>query len=204
MLFGPSFWSTKLKSDESQRFEKKNKSTVRKLVCRYPASETQISWVCVRYGGGSMRGEGVYLFFLFLVWFFFFSSLWDNCSWWWSLLTLFFDPVVQLLLYFLHGWALLQTCRAVAHFDWFFFSFLRKEIAISQHYGNAAQIYNYQSWETPWAAQAACIWHSWIGLALLEHFSQETQVFPFCDEFVWSLLFVYLLGLLAFAFILFV
>lgn len=86
-----------------------------------------------------------------------------------------FDPVVQLLLYFLHGWALLQTCRAIAHFDWFFFSFLRKDIAISQRYGNAAQIYNYQGRETPWAAQAACIWRSWMGLALLlECFSQET------------------------------
>lgn len=135
-------------------------------------------------------GVNVFIFLLFFLFFFF--PQWDNCARWWSLLTLVFDPVVQLLLYFLHGWALLQTCRAIAHFDWFFFSFLRKEIAISQRYGSAAQIYNYQGRETPRATQAACIWCSWIGLALLlECFSQESQVFPFCDEFVWSRLFTY-------------
>lgn len=79
-----------------------------------------------------------------------------------------FDPVVQLLLYFLHGWALLQTCRAIGDFDFSFlcFFFFQEEIVISQSYGNAAQRYNYQGRKVPWASQAACIWHHLISLAL--------------------------------------
>lgn len=100
---------------------------------------------------------------------------------------------------------------------WFFFSiiflcgfffplffFLREETVVSQNYGNAAQIYNYQGRKVPWASQPSCIWHHLISLALLLwiFLTRNSSCF-FCDEFVWSLLFVYLFELLAIIYVLF-
>lgn len=47
----------------------------------------------------------------------------DNCPRGWDLLTLSFGLTEQCLVYFLHDWSLLQTCRVIYHSDWFSFLF---------------------------------------------------------------------------------
>lgn len=128
-----------------------------------------------------IRGWRISIFFIFLLFSTPHTPKGDNCAWWWSLLTLFFWSYSAAAAPFSTWLGFTADLSSHSSLWLIFFLFLRKEIAISQRYGNAAQIHNYQAWKSVGKSRLPVLVYSSVGLALLLECFLEQSWLPFSD-----------------------